>query len=299
MIATSCGLKLNVDNQELEANGTPMFPCACYCSHISHTGTGDIPWHWHEAIELVVAHCGSVQITADYMNFILHEGEGAFINSNVLHSVHSKGAGDCILHSFVFHSNLICGMIESVFQQKYIRPLLSCCELPGMILRQDMGWQTQALQCIREAYIAFNSEDFGYEFVVRELLTKVCFLIVQNRQDILVRQVSSRQLEAERIKEMLTFISRHYGDSIELKQIADHANISQRECLRCFQKMIGSSPMQYLIKYRISASARLLRETDQAVTEICGQCGFSSPSYFSKMFKRLMRCSPSEFRKQQ
>lgn len=64
-------------------------------------------------------------------------------------------------------------------------------------------------------------------------------------------------------------------------------------------KNIRITPIQYLLKYRISVAARLLENTDISITEICNRVGFDNPSYFSKIFKRFMRFTPSDYRKQQ
>jgi transcriptional regulator GlxA family with amidase domain len=85
---------------------------------------------------------------------------------------------------------------------------------------------------------------------------------------------------------------------LELRHIADSVNVSSRECLRSFQEFLGISPMQYLIKYRIFTATQLLIDTDYSVTEICARCGFPSPSYFSKMFKRYTGTTPSKYRRQ-
>jgi transcriptional regulator GlxA family with amidase domain len=98
---------------------------------------------------------------------------------------------------------------------------------------------------------------------------------------------------------MLDFLHQHYAEPLELQQIAAAANISERECLRCFQKTIRMAPIQYLLKYRVSVSARLLADTDAPITEICNQIGFDSPSYFSKIFKRFICFTPTAYRKRQ
>jgi len=69
------------------------------------------------------------------------------------------------------------------------------------------------------------------------------------------------------------------------------------ECLRCFKKTIGISPMQYLLKHRITVAARLLVESHLNITEIGDLSGFENPSHFARTFKHVMSCTPSEYRK--
>ena len=96
---------------------------------------------------------------------------------------------------------------------------------------------------------------------------------------------------------MLAFIHKNYADPISVPEIAGTAGISERECLRCFQKTIQLSPIQYLMKYRIMQGAgMLLGNPAESISEIATLCGFDSPSNFSKIFKRFYNCTPREYR---
>lgn len=100
-----------------------------------------------------------------------------------------------------------------------------------------------------------------------------------------------------RIRRMLDYIHAHFSDHIGLSQIAGIADIGERECLRCFQRTIQLSPMQYLLKYRMMQGAKLLEMgSSQSVSEIASLCGFDSPSNFSRMFKRFYNYTPREYR---
>lgn len=105
-------------------------------------------------------------------------------------------------------------------------------------------------------------------------------------------------LEAARIKTMISYIQEHFKENLELRDIAQSASISERECLRCFKKSLGIPPIQYLLKYRVTAAAALLKETGLSVTEVGNRTGFDSPTYFTMIFKRFMGCTPTHYRRQ-
>ena len=106
-----------------------------------------------------------------------------------------------------------------------------------------------------------------------------------------------KNLDNQRIKGMLDFIQKNYSNELTLKEIGEAVFIGERETLRCFARTIGISPIEYLKKYRVKVAANLLTTTDLPVTEICIQCGFNSPSYFSKSFQRVFNVTPREYRK--
>ena len=297
MPAKTCSLSIASNRQELETHGTPMFPCARYSSDLEHFINKEIPWHWHEEIELIVVEHGSMKVQLNDTYFILNKGEGIFINSNILHGVFINGNKGCFINSFVFHTKLISGSIESIYEQRYIKPLTHCKALFGIPFKLSIPWHLQVLQCINEAFLAYDSNDFAFELLVREKLSYVWFLILKHHQPSLENLAIHESQDTIRIKKMLDFIHTHFAESLDVSQIAHSANLSQRECLRCFQKTIGIPPIQYLLKYRISVAARLLTSSDMPITTICNDTGFDSPSYFSKLFKRWMGCTPTSYRK--
>ncbi len=289
---------VNDNMQELNPHGTPKFPCGCYETSIDDSVTCQVTWHWHEELELILIYQGEARITAGQSNYVLKAGEGIFINSNVLHSGHGTSSDNCILHSFVFHPSLLTGSMDNIFMEKYIYPLISCTELPSCTLKPGTLWQGQVLESIRKAYEITRLENYGFEFMVRNLLSDACIQIMFNNRQLLSDQTPEGRPETNRIKVMLNYIHQHYPETLELRHIADSVNVSSRECLRSFHEFLGISPMQYLIKYRISTATQFLTDTDYSVTEICVRCGFPSPSYFSKMFKRYTGTTPSKYRRQ-
>ena len=84
---------------------------------------------------------------------------------------------------------------------------------------------------------------------------------------------------------------------LSLEEVAAAASVGKRECLRCFRRTIGVTPIQYLLKFRIRQASRLLVETDRPVTEIALLCGFESPSYFAAAFRRLTGRTPRSYRR--
>ena len=84
---------------------------------------------------------------------------------------------------------------------------------------------------------------------------------------------------------------------IQVKQIADYAHVSVRECYRAFRTELDSSPTEYLHQYRLKKAADLLAGTELKIEEIAKKCGYIQAGYFSTRFKKSYLCSPTEYRK--
>ena len=61
---------------------------------------------------------------------------------------------------------------------------------------------------------------------------------------------------------------------------------------------MNESLFDYLLSYRIEQSLPILLESDHTVTEVSGMTGFSNPCYFTKIFKKQMGISPTDYRKE-
>lgn len=289
-----CPLTIDHHNRETANRGTPMFPCGGYVTTVDEGLCQDIPWHWHDEVEVLVVRSGALSLQLIGRQVEIRAGEGAFINAGVLQAARAAG-GACELNSLVFHPGLVAGAAQGAVEQRYVRPLLECCALPVIPLKAGNRWQQGAVGDIRGAFEALEAGAYGHELLVREKLSHLWFLLVQNHEDLL-SQSSSAGVDAQRMKEMLGFVHQSFAQAITLADISNAAAISERECLRCFKRAIRQTPMKYLLAHRISAAANLLKTTTLSITEIGQRCGFESPSYFSMSFKKAMDMTPKEYR---
>lgn len=289
-----CETKIDAQGRELLEHGTALFPIACYHDDLQKEW---VPWHWHEELEFILVTEGKAVVAADSERHILQQGEGCFINAEVLHAAWNAGNEGCRFHSAVFHPRLVGGSMDSVFWQNYLLPLIDEKSLKMCCFQKEKSWQQSAMEAIENAWQACVREKPGYEFQVRNELSKLIFLLNGNRP---VRQkpVAEKVLrDGERIKQMLQYVQEHYGEELEVSEIAASALVSTSECLRCFRSTIGVTPMQYVIRLRVEKAAMLLRETDGKITEIGAQCGFQEMSYFARTFRKVKGCTPSAYRR--
>lgn len=295
MALSVCGsVATDRQGRELVEHGTPLFPVACYHDNISEA---DVPWHWHDELEALVVETGIVRVSANGTNYLIKPGEGFFVNTGVLHGGWPEGEGPCCLRSVVFHPRLVGGSVDSILWQKYLQPLLSGSCLSCVHFTNAQEWERAAARSIQEAWQACASEAEGFEFAVREKLSKLIFLLAKNCPTAEKKPSEKALRDGERIKIMLHYIQEHASDELTLAQIAGSVNLSENECLRCFRSMIGSTPIQYLRQVRIQKAAALLASTNRKISDIGAECGFQEMSYFAKTFRELKGCTPSEFRR--
>lgn len=102
-------------------------------------------------------------------------------------------------------------------------------------------------------------------------------------------------LENTAFASCLRYIEENYCDpALDVATVCSRGFISISSLQRAFSQHFGMSPMQYVIKLRMSKAARLLAENRHRVKEIAYLCGFLDEKYFSRAFKKAYGYPPSK-----
>ena len=291
MILQDCVIPVNDQSQELKPHGNAAFPCAGYAPHYRQEDGDNVPWHWHDELEVIYIEKaddgqGPVpDLFPETRRHLGHQWQYPALRRS------RPGMRPALLR---LQPALVTGSGDSAMAEKYIRPLLTCS---FSAFYSDSDFDDTMARYFRTAFTALAQESFGFEFTVREALSQIClFLYGRLQPGTTAEAVPS--LDEERIKKMLTYIHGHFDEPITVSDIAGAAAISQRECLRCFQKTIQLSPIQYVLKYRIMQGAdQLVKEPSKSITAIAAACGFDSQSHFAKTFKHFYANTPRQYRK--
>jgi AraC-like DNA-binding protein len=93
------------------------------------------------------------------------------------------------------------------------------------------------------------------------------------------------------------WLEAHAHAPIALVDVAAEMQLSPFHALRMFSRVLGVSPHQYLVRVRLSRAARLLADSERAVTDIAYEVGFADLSNFVRTFSRAASVSPRAFRR--
>ena len=300
MAVGSCSVHINESKKELIPHGSLAFPCAGYQEPYSMDGKREFPWHWHEEMEMIHIKSGALIVRIPGKSFQLKEGDCFVANSNVLHYI--AAAPECELQSLVFHPALVAGDQNSVFALRYISPLIQNPCFDGCQLKKEEYPEPVGAFC--RAFAALTGEEPGYEFAVREHLSRICLFLCESYRESMAEagthERAGNSQDNLRVQAMLHYIHQHYQESVTLSEIASAAALSERECLRCFRRTLQMSPMQYVLRYKVMQGAEFLcGNPDRSIADAAASCGFDSPSHFSKMFRRYYNCTPREYRRRE
>ncbi|MGN1118827.1 MAG: AraC family transcriptional regulator [Oscillospiraceae bacterium] len=312
----STEMPLKSDMQELVRHGSEEFPIQYYVNSFVPGDNSSVPLHWHPRPEFFTVRNGRVKARVGSTEITLESGEGLFLNANSLHSYACGGDELCLCPDIVFSEELI-APLNSAINRLYIAPVILNEKLPFIHLQNKVNWQAEVLYRLDEVFsllsrygktgiygepaaIQFRHsgmESACFEMEVQRAMNGIWQLIFTHMEEceipLIVKNEHALQI---RMQKMLSFINSNYNKEISLNDIAQSASISKSEASRCFQSYLGTSPVNYLLNYRIQKAMQLLRTSEMTVEAISLECCFGSSAYFCKLFRSRTGMTPKQYR---
>ena len=274
------------------------FPCHCRRSELRPHRRKTIPWHWHNAFEINYVDEGAMEYRTPEQTVTVHKGEVLFTNSGVLHTCTLADPEGCIYYTHLFDMSFLSGMYNSVFEEKYFQPVSRNSAFQLWLVKPDSLPRIRMIEAVLRAVELHRTEPPEYEFDLRTELCTFWRGMLADSAEVRASMPQRSNADTERIKAMMDYIQANCAERLTLDDIAAAANISRRECTRCFRRCIDSTPNEYLTACRLRMAAEQLIRTGKSVMEISEECGFSSASYFGKVFREATGLTPREYRSQ-
>lgn len=238
----------------------------------------------------------SVPHTHNHMElFYIVGGKGQFLIQDQLHPVNANNL--VIINPNVTHTEV------SLNAQplEYIVLGIAGIELAtdensnGQFNILDHFESAEISGCLRNILREMEQKNTGYEDVCQAYMEILVIRLMRSTALAVPTepQVSSGNQQCAAVRR---YIDLHFKESLSLDQLAAEAHMNKYYLSHAFKREYGESPINYMISRRIEESKYLLAETDLSMSQIAQLLGFSSPSYFSQVFRRTQSVSPMEYR---
>ncbi|MDF2725839.1 MAG: AraC family transcriptional regulator [Paenibacillus sp.] len=112
--------------------------------------------------------------------------------------------------------------------------------------------------------------------------------------DRLIEQETSAGSE-EKLRQTVQYMGQYYTEPVTLMELAKMSGYSYDHFRHLFKAHTGMTPMNYITHLRIEKAKDMLLERTHNITQISLECGYSSLSYFSSMFKKKTGLNPREY----
>lgn len=281
--------------RETVRHGDGSYPFAYYLEDVWQFDFHRIDWHWHHELEFVAVTEGTVLCLVGQDQIQLSKGCGLFVNSGILHRFESRASA--LIPNIVFSPSLLAPE-KSLIYQNYVLPVLRS-SAGYQVFDPGTDWQNQALQLLAEIF-ALQELGENQELQTVQLLLRLWELLFRNL-DLTPIPPELRHLNHQQAKlqTMMQYVHDHYAQELTLEEIAASASISKSSALHIFQSCIHTSPVAYLIQYRLKQAASQLCTTEKSISSIAEETGFASPGYFCRRFRQAYGITPNRYRRKQ
>lgn len=283
--------------KEAVSHGDMEFPVDFYQFSIDNPGQL-IYHHWHTECEILYVIHGVANLYIDNIEYIIEEGNFAFISPGKVHGAYNKSNNLCELYIIVFDVDMLTNNFDvskSIFQEIKNEKLI-----PYVTYTHFSSLETKIREYFLKAVKLYKNKSEFYELGIKTQLLNILYEIVSNDayNNLTITTSYKSVLNVHRIKILIEYIENNYKEQIKIRQMAELLNLSTEHFCRFFKEMIGMSAIDYINNYRIKSASEMMLKTDMSLLEISLECGFNNLSYFIKQFKRINRVTPAQYRKE-
>ena len=172
------------------------------------------------------------------------------------------------------------------------RGLLSRVFAGSFIAAVSDSEHDRMLAVMRILYDRYGSEPTSeralleYKLLVTELMLMAL--------DVVSRSAAEKVAQSTYIDGVIGYIKEHYAEELRLDALSAAFFVSYAKLTRDFKRKVGMTVQRYVTLTRLE-NAKLLLKQGYSVCAVASRCGFSSPSYFIKIFRRYTHETPLRF----
>lgn len=260
------------------------------------------PAHYHNYIEILYDISGTFEIILNGKYHKFTKGDLVLINSKEVHLINScnQEGGQYIVLRFepeVIYSN----MFHNHLHLKYVLPFILETSKHQKVIKKEIIETTFIPEILYEITKEFEMETFGYELAIQSHISRIFLWILRYFHETSTESMQSALTDItyiQRLQPSFDYVLEHFHEEIKATKMASLCNMSSSYFSRTFNEHMGMNFNEYVNYIRITEAEKLLVSTAMNITEIANSVGFSTTSYFIKLFKTYKNISPKQFRKE-
>lgn len=240
--------------------------------------------HFHPEIEIIFLIEGQAKVNIKDMTYCLEKEDIILINSGVMHDL--KCEEYAIAGIVRFSYSVVTGVLENgnaVFLCNSVADSKRSYKEPRNI------FHNLVYQYIRQSHKTLCRQ--------HSLMFELLDCLIENYQ----MPENSEEIKIDegdvRLQQIFQYISNHFRTGISLADLADELYVSTSTLSRFFKKQTGIYFADYVNQMKCRYAIQNLLYTNNNITKIAVDAGFSNPSAFNKIFREIYGMTPSEYRK--
>ncbi|MDZ7933422.1 MAG: AraC family transcriptional regulator [Emticicia sp.] len=255
-----------------------------------------MPWHYHPEYEIVL---------------ILESTGKRFVGS----SITDFKAGDlCMIGSYLPHyyrndeefyakesklkaKSLVMHFLEDFLGEKFLQiPESQAIKTLLERSKRGLSFGEKTVEKITPKFVNMLKLS-GMERLLEMIAILTILSESDDKQDLTTNPISLRnEVDSTRMNKVFEYVMLKYQEEIQLRDVADLANMSESAFSRYFKKRTRRTFTQFLAEIRIEHACKLLMVDKMSVAEISFESGFNNLSNFNRQFKAIKKITPLAYR---
>ncbi len=251
--------------------------------------------HYHDCYELYYLYSGERYYFIQDKTYHVTRGSFVLISPNEIHrtgNLGSFGYDRMLIH---FSKELLAEYLavdHTVTPYKNLEEEIHLISLDS----QQQTFIENLLHIMETEYQKNGQRENAY--IKLTLLQLLLFLndCKPNRQDAALTEINTTQ---KLMFEILGDINNHYFENLTLETVSSKYYLSTYYFSRTFKEVTGFHFVEYLNNVRIKEAKKLLLNSNYTINDISAIVGFHSNTHFGRVFKQIVGCSPSVYKKKE
>lgn len=302
---TSSPIQLKENRQ----HSSTLVPFSLYQCRIPEFYAG-VPMHWHREFEINYILEGEGQFILGEERYIASAGDIVIIPPNILHAAYAVEGNILVYDALVFNHSILGTGSNDRSTAECILPIISGQLKIAMLISAQKGIQKEDAVSGR---LALNNEDQNFRDCVErifesakdnnslsDLLLKSellrFFWLLEKKTQPMIRKEETDIHYSELIRPALEYMALHYGEDITVEKLSDISHLSKSYFMGCFKKATGIGAIEHLTQIRMKIICDALIHSNDHIADLAYSCGYDNLSNFNRQFKRMIGCTPMEYR---
>lgn len=279
-------------NQRWNLETYEDFPVKIICTEKIKSGPV-FESHWHQQFQIIYFQQGEALILCNSHTYQVKPESLVIINSNEIHYGQTLSL-PLIYYIVKVDLTFLLSNRMDFCQTKYINPLLQ----ERIRFQNYISQDSQLIEQVKKIITEYRQEELGFELAVKANIYYILVSLLRDYQQENHSGYNKQQQETlAQLRTALEYVDQHYWENISLNHLASLANMSKPYFCSIFKRFTGKRPMDYINYLRINKAVGLLSNTNLNISQVANAVGIVDSNYFSRLFKKYQKTSPSAMRR--
>lgn len=248
----------------------------------------------HDFWEMVYVDKGAINIKADKKNYTLSQGEIIFHKPNEFHSIYANEVDAANVFVFSFDAP----PKSMVFFKN------RCMQVPPELKKiiaaivNESEKTFQPMKVNDKSLKVRDNAPYGGQQLIRTYLEQFLILLIRtNQKNNDVRLFPTKEsLENHLVGDIIEYLKNNMDKKINMDDVCEEFKYSKTYLSSIFRKDTGYTIIAYWVELKIKEAKRLIRSSSLNFSQISDKLAFDNPHYFARVFKRVTKMTPSEYK---